>query len=219
MFWDRFSYYELCLIRQAMRNTEQIVTGNRTNTESGLGATATLTTGRVLLRAFVRTDAEALFACCRNPELGNNAGWKPHESLDESRRILEEVFLGKETLWAVCDSVSGQLVGSIGLIPDPKRDNPNVLMLGYWLDQAYWGRGVMTDASRAVLEFGFKELGLAVITVTCYPQNIRSKRLIERLGFRFEGVLHAAVRDHRGETYDLLSYYLPNEVPEHSERG
>lgn len=170
-----------------------------------------LRTERLLLRPFAPDDAEALYAACSHPELGDNAGWKPHESLAESRQVLAEVFLGQPTVWAVCDAASGRLVGSVGLLPDPKREHPDVRMLGYWLDRAWWGRGLMSEAARAAVDYGFSQLGVPMISVCCYRHNERSRRLIERLGFRFEGELHAAVRDHRGMTFDLLSYYLPAE--------
>lgn len=175
-------------------------------------AALTLTTPRLTLRPFVEEDAEELFACCRNSVLGDNAGWKPHETLEESIQILQEVFLGKRGVWAVCEREQGRLIGSVGLLPDPKRENPEALMLGYWLDEAYWGRGLMYEASCAALGYGFGPLAASVITACCYAENGRSKRLIERLGFRFEGMLHAAVRDHRGRTLDLLSYYLLREA-------
>lgn len=167
-----------------------------------------LLTGRLRLRAFREEDAEALFACCRNPELGENAGWKPHESIDESRRVLKEVFLGQRSVWAVALRDTGRLVGSVGLLPDPKRGNPGVLMLGYWLDRSQWGRGLMSEAARAVVRHGFEVLGADMLSVCCYAHNKRSRRVIERLGFRFEGTLHAADRDSGGRMRDVLSYYL-----------
>lgn len=167
-----------------------------------------LLTGRLRLRAFREEDAEALFACCRNPELGENAGWKPHESIDESRRVLKEVFLGQRSVWAVALRDTGRLVGSVGLLPDPKRGNPGVLMLGYWLDRSQWGRGLMSEAARAVVRHGFEALGADMLSVCCYAHNGRSRRVIERLGFRFEGTLHAADLDSGGRMRDVLSYYL-----------
>lgn len=170
-----------------------------------------LLTARLRLRAFAEEDAEAVFACCRNPELGDNAGWKPHESVEESRRVIRDVFLHQPGVWAVELRETGRLIGSIGLIADPKREYAEVLMLGYWLDKPFWGRGLMTEAARAVIRHGFDALGAPLISVCCYAANGRSKRLIERLGFRAEGMLHAAVKDHRGEVLDVLSYYLSRE--------
>ena len=154
-----------------------------------------LCTRRLLLRAFAESDVGALYACCRNPLLGDNAGWKPHSSPGESRRVLEEVFLRRPTTWAVTDGGTGRLVGAVGLLPDPKRECPGVAMLGYWLDEACWGRGLMTEAARAVVGYGFSQLGLEMVTATCYPHNERSRRVLERLGFRFEGVIHRAVQE------------------------
>ena len=105
-----------------------------------------------------------------------------------------------------------RFVGAVGLLPDPKRECPGVAMLGYWLDEACWGRGLMTEAARAVVGYGFSQLGLEMVTATCYPHNERSRRVLERLGFRFGGVIHRAVQDHRGVVSDLCSFYLPRDI-------
>lgn len=117
---------------------------------------APIETERLLLRPFVESDAEALFACCRNPNIGNNAGWQPHASLEESREVLRSVFLSQKGVWAITLKDNGQLIGSIGIIADPRRENPQVRMLGYWLDEAQWGKGYMTEAVKAVLNYGFR---------------------------------------------------------------
>jgi len=168
-------------------------------------------TRRLRLRAFAPTDDEALWACCRNPRLGDDAGWKPHASIEESRQVLRDVFLDRPTVWAVEESVSGRLVGAVALMPDPRRCVPGVMMLGYWLDEAYWGRGYMYEAARAAIGHAFSDLGVEMLTATCYPHNLRSKRLIDRLGFRCEGCLHRAEHDHRGRTLDLLCHCLEPE--------
>ena len=100
-----------------------------------------LETVRLLIRPFQEEDADAFFACCQNPNLGNNAGWAPHKTIEESREILQNVFIGQENIWAMILKDAQQLIGSIGIVPDPKRENPQVRMLGYWLDEAHWGKG------------------------------------------------------------------------------
>ena len=99
-----------------------------------------LETVRLLIRPFQEEDADAFFACCQNPNLGNNAGWAPHKTIEESREILQNVFIGQENIWAMILKDAQQLIGSIGIVPDPKRENPQVRMLGYWLDEAHWGK-------------------------------------------------------------------------------
>ena len=135
-------------------------------------------TRRLLLRPFQENDAEAFFACCQNPNLGNNAGWAPHKTLNESREILHSAFIGQEGIWAVTLKDTQQLIASIGIVPDPKRENPQVRMLGYWLDEPYWGKGYMSEAVQAVLNYGFNELQLSLITANCYPHNKRSQQVL-----------------------------------------
>ena len=85
---------------------------------------------RLLIRPFQEEDADAFFACCQNPNLGNNAGWAPHKTIEESQEILQNVFIGQENIWAMTLKDAQQLIGSIGIVPDPKRENPQVRMLG-----------------------------------------------------------------------------------------
>ena len=169
-----------------------------------------LETVRLLIRPFQEEDADAFFACCQNPNLGNNAGWAPHKTIEESREILQNVFIGQENIWAMLLKDAQQLIGSIGIVPDPKRENPQVRMLGYCLDEAHWGKGYMTEAVQAVLNYGFNELQLSLITANCYPHNKRSQQVLERNGFIYEGVLHQAELTYNGNIFDHLCYYLPN---------
>jgi hypothetical protein len=169
-----------------------------------------LETVRLLIRPFQEEDADAFFACCQNPNLGNNAGWAPHKTIEESRKILQDVFIGQENIWAMILKDTQQLIGSIGIVPDPKRENPQVRMLGYWLDEAHWGKGYMTEAVQAILNYGFNELQLSLITANCYPHNKRSQQVLERNGFIYEGVLHQAELIYNGNIFDHLCYYLPN---------
>lgn len=166
-------------------------------------------TKRLLLRPFQENDAEAFFACCQNPNLGNNAGWAPHKTLNESREILHSAFIGQEGIWAVTLKDTQQLIASIGIVPDPKRENPQVRMLGYWLDEPYWGKGYMSEAVQAVLNYGFNELQLSLITANCYPHNKRSQQVLKRNGFIYEGTLHQAELTYNGNIYDHQCYYLP----------
>lgn len=120
--------------------------------ETGNEPDAPIETERLLLRPFRESDAEAFFECCQNPNIGNNAGWKPHGSLEESQEILRSVFISQSGIWAIILKEDGRLIGSVGIIPDPKRENPQARMLGYWLDESHWGKGYMTEAVQSVLD-------------------------------------------------------------------
>lgn len=172
--------------------------------------TSNIETNRLVLRPFSKSDAPDVFESCKNPNLGNNAGWKPLETIEETIDVLNTIFIGKEGVWAIVSKETQQVIGSIGIIPDPKRENPHARMLGYWLKEECWGQGFMTEAVQSVLNYGFTQMNLHLITANCYPHNQRSQRVLEKNGFVYEGRLHQAELMHTGQIEDHLCYYLEN---------
>lgn len=170
-----------------------------------------LTTERLTLRPFQEDDVEALYAYSKDEEVGRNAGWKPHESLLESSDILHLVFLNQSSVWAIERKSDRRLMGSIGLITDSARQYGSARSLGYALGVDYWGQGYMTEAVRAAVRFGFGQMGLDLISATCYPDNPASRRVLEKCGFQYEGVLHRAELLYNGQVKDHLCFYLPHE--------
>lgn len=167
-----------------------------------------LTTGRLLLRPVVAEDAEDFYEYSRNANVGLNAGWKPHESIEETRLIMEQVFMNRETIFGIVVKESGKLIGTIGLVKEPKRDNDKARMLGYAIGEAYWGQGFMTEAVRELLRYGFEELRLDLVSAYCYPHNQRSRRVLEKCGFLYEGTLRQCEQLFDGKTYDNECYVL-----------
>ena len=105
-------------------------------------------TSRIILRSWRLTDAEDLFRLASDPEVGPRAGWPPHGSVEESRDVIEQLFLN-DTTWAVELSETGSLIGAIGYGPScdcslPAR--PGEPTVGYWIGRAYWGQGYCTEA-------------------------------------------------------------------------
>lgn len=169
-------------------------------------------TARLLLRPFREEDIESFFSCCKNPNLGRNAGWKPHQTLEESQAVLEEVFLNQMNIWAITLKESSELIGAIGLLPDPKRSYKEAMTLGYWLDEDHWGKGYMTEAVNCILHYVFEKLPVEIITATCYPHNLQSQRVLIKNGFIYEGTLHAAEKIYNGKIFDHLCYYLKRNI-------
>lgn len=167
-------------------------------------------TQRLLLRRFQNTDLHAFHAYCVNPHVGSCAGWRPHETLEDSQRVLAEFIAGDE-VWAVVEKDSGRLIGSCGLHRDHKRMNDRVRMLGYVLDEAFWGHGYMTECARALVRFGFLSMNLELISVYHFSFNSRSKRVIEKCGFHYEGLLRQARRLYDGRVVDDVCYSLSRE--------
>ena len=164
-------------------------------------------TKRLVLRAFCEADLEAMHAYCIKPNVGKHAGWKPHETIEDSKRILAE-FMSCGYIWAITEKESGRLIGSCGLHPDFKRMHEGARMLGYVLDEDAWGKGYMTEAAKALIQFGFCEWNLDIIGVYHFSYNMRSRRVIEKCGFRYEGVMREARKLYDGRVVDDVCYSL-----------
>ncbi|MEG1765004.1 MAG: GNAT family N-acetyltransferase [Oscillospiraceae bacterium] len=158
----------------------------------------TLETERLVLRPITHADAEDIFEYAQNENVGPNAGWKPHGSIEETHEIIDTVF-STENVFGIILRDTGKLIGSVGIIDDQKRENDEARMLGYSIGEAYWGQGYMTEAARALITYGFDELKLALISAYCYPHNTRSKSVLKKLGFQYEGTLALGEKLYTGE--------------------
>lgn len=170
----------------------------------------TIETNRLILRAFRQDDLLPMHAYCTNPNLGSHAGWKPHETIEDSKRVLKDFMEGDE-VWAVAEKESGRLIGSCGLHRDHKRMNDRVRMLGYVLDENFWGKGYMTEAAMSLLEFGFLGMNLDLISVYHFSYNERSKRVIAKCGFHYDGIIRQARLLYDGRVVDDVCYSLTRE--------
>ena len=166
-----------------------------------------LETARTLLRPFADGDAQDLYDYARDPRVGPAAGWKPHESLEESLRIIHTVF-SAPNVFAIVDRESGHAVGSVGFVGRPRGEEGLSDELGYALSPAYWGRGLMTEAAMRVVDYGFTALGLQAIWCSHYAENDRSRRVIEKCGFHYEGTMRQYSRRYDGTLLDGCFYSM-----------
>ncbi len=174
-------------------------------------STERIETERLFLRRFVEDDLNALHQWCIKPNVGSHAGWKPHETLEDSKRVLRE-FMNGDEVWAIGEKSSGRLIGSCGLHHDHKRMNDRARMLGYVLDDAFWGRGYMTECAQALVRYGFCVMQLELISAYHFAVNDRSRRVIEKCGFQREGILRQARRLYDGRVEDDVLYSLTREA-------
>ena len=167
-----------------------------------------LNTERLMLRRVRKSDAEAIYKNSRSPNVGPNAGWKPHESVEETRSIMQNVFMMRSGVFAVIERSSGELIGTAGLSSDPRRNHFLVRMLGYSFGEAHWGKGYATEAGRAVINYGFEVLGLKMISAYCYDYNFRSKNVLMKCGMQYEGTLRMGERRYDGKLLDIECYSI-----------
>lgn len=170
----------------------------------------TLQTARLLLRELTPADAPALFAIHGDAEAMRWFGSDPLQTLAEAEHLVD-VFAGWRSLpnpgtrWGLVRIEDGALVGSCGLFNWNRAWQR--CTLGYELARAAWGGGLMDEALRAALAWGFSSAGMGLnrVEAMIHPNNQASLRLAERLGFQREGLLRE-VAFWAGRHEDLLMY-------------
>lgn len=159
-----------------------------------------LETKRLILRPWEETDAEECNQYARDPRVGPIAGWPPHTSVEYTREIIREVLAVPET-YAIVWRESGLPVGSIGLhFHSDLAEIDEEAELGYWIGVPYWGRGLVPEAAEELLRHAFEYLGLKRVWCGYYVGNDRSRRVQEKLGFKYQWTTERAPVPQLGET-------------------
>lgn len=147
-----------------------------------------LETERLILRRWEESDAEDLYKYASNPDVGPIAGWPPHQSLDESKDVIKNVLNGKEA-YAICLKEDGKVIGAIELKLNGHTDiteKDDECELGYWIGKPFWGQGLMPEAAHELLRHAFEDIGMSKVWCGYYECNIKSKRVQEKVGFKYQ---------------------------------
>ena len=163
--------------------------------------TRTLETERLNLRRYTVDDAPAMFKnWASDPEVTRYLTWPTHPTVDVTRAVLED--------WAArCDQPdnyhwglelkeTGELIGDIAVVHI--REDVREAELGWCMGRAWWGKGYMPEAARAVLRYLFDEAGFNRVFARHDVENPKSGRVMQKLGMTFEGVARQAGRNNRG---------------------
>lgn len=103
---------------------------------------------------------------------------------------------------------TGKLIGTIDYISWNTQHKS--AEIGYVLSQDYWGKGVMTEAAKEVIAFGFEQMDLTRIQAKCFAENIGSERVMQKSGMTFEGILRKSMFI-KGAHRDLKMYSILKE--------
>jgi len=157
-----------------------------------------LTTDRLYLRPIAIADAEALFEARGDAEVMRYWDWPPQDSADAVRAVfaahVPEPDRGTILWWAVALSADGPAIGECDL-SEIDRHHARA-EVGFLFARRHWGKGYAREAMEAVIAYGFGELGLERLWARFHDGNDASRRLLERLGFTYEGTLKGhVVRD------------------------
>ena len=150
-----------------------------------------LETDRLLLRGWTLEDADSLYKYAKDPLVGPMAGWLPHKDESYSRAFIR-VVLSKKENYAIClKGGDNEPIGSIGLSFMGDHNNPaneKEAVLGYWIGVPFWGNGYVPEAAREIIRHGFVDLELDRIYCGYFEGNDKSKRVQQKLGFKFHHV-------------------------------
>jgi [ribosomal protein S5]-alanine N-acetyltransferase len=151
----------------------------------------TLTTPRLILREMRLDDDEAYFTIRSNADVLRYFGSEPHQSVAETRSYIQRVqdwYAEHDSLrWAVTQAGDDRAIGTCCLFHFD--DGYHRAEIGYDSHPDYWGKGLMTEAVAAILTYAFGEMGLHRVEANIDIANERSKGLLIKLGFTYEGVL------------------------------
>ena len=144
-------------------------------------------TERLILRPWKEADLNDFYEYASVDGVGQMAGWVPHKSVEESRKILSFFIDEKKTFTL---EYNGKVIGSLGIEKYNEENNPELADLqgreiGYVLSKDYWGRGLMPEAVKAVIDWLFAEIGLDFIMIGHFDWNNQSRRVIEKCGFQY----------------------------------
>ena len=163
------------------------------------GGKMILETKRLILRPWEETDADECYKYAKDCRVGPAAGWPVHTSVENSRQIIRDILMDKET-YAVVLKETGLPIGSIGLHCNDLAAGNDEAELGYWIGVPFWNRGFATEAASELIRHAFDDLKLKRVWCGYYDGNDKSKRVQEKLGFKYQWTSESVPVPQMGET-------------------
>jgi ribosomal-protein-alanine N-acetyltransferase len=174
-----------------------------------------LLTPRLFLSPFTPADKDAVFEYASNPKVAATVTWHAHETTADSLAFIEfissKINLDSErpfVAWAIRDPLQqNSAIGSMSF----SQFSSIAGQIDYALAETYWGRGIMTEAATAVRDFSFQTYPKLVrLQATCLVENTGSRKVMEKIGMRFEGIARAGMFV-KGTPVDVATYALLRE--------
>ena len=168
-----------------------------------------LTTERLIIRPFKDSDYQRVYECCNDYEIVKMTLAMPWPYTEDNAKswiqmTIDNAKVGKSYEYAICWKVDpDNVIGCVALIcgkGDAKRGE-----LGYWVDKKLWGNGIATEATKALIDYGFENLGMRSIFARHYDINPASGKVMAKCGMKYVGKM----RQHEmrfGEYHDVEYY-------------
>jgi ribosomal-protein-alanine N-acetyltransferase len=172
----------------------------------------TLETERLILRRFTQEDAEPMFRnWCADADVTKFLMWKTHESIEETRRVLHDVWLSKYDQpdfyqWAIEPKSLHEPIGSIGVVEN--SDETQMVHIGYCIGKAWWHKVYTSEALTALIRFFFEEVGANRIESRHDPRNLNSGKVMTKCGLQYEGTHRQSDINNQGGFCDAAYYAI-----------
>ena len=157
------------------------------------------------LRPWALSDLDSLVRHANNFDIAKfMMDGFPHPYTEDNGKAFIAFATKDDPIHIFAIDVNGEAVGGIGIHPqaDVQRKNAE---LGYWLAEPFWGKGIITNAIKQMIEFGFKTYDINRIFARPYGTNVGSQKVLEKTGFIFEGRFEKTIFKN-GEFLDELVY-------------
>ena len=168
-----------------------------------------LRTPRLRLRKLNMRDAQDIYRYSRDPEVARHVLWEAHRSIGDSRSylryMLRRYHSHEPASWGIELLETGRVIGTIGFMW-VQEDNASA-EVGYSLAREYWGRGIMTEALRAVVQYGFDHMSLNRIEAQHETTNPASGAVMRKCHMQHEGTLRSRLYN-KGRYVDVELYAI-----------
>lgn len=163
--------------------------------------TIKLETKRLILRRFEESDAKAFYDnWASDPKVTRFLTWPTHTSIDVTRKVLQSwlpLYENKDYYhWVI--TLKERDNEPVGTIHGQVNDDLDLIQIGYCLGRAWWNKGIMTEATQAVIRFFFEEVNANCICSYHDPNNPNSGKVMQHCNMTYEGTRRAADRNNTG---------------------
>lgn len=163
--------------------------------------TTPITTDRLVLRRFTVEDADAMFhTWASDEEVTRYMRWDAHKTVDDTERVIsawvDNYAKADFYLWAVTLKEMGSLIGTLALFCVNSADS--CYEVAYCIGKAHWNKGYVTEALKAVIDFGLEAVGINRIEAYHSINNPGSGKVMQKCGMRYEGCARQKYKSHMG---------------------
>lgn len=187
------------------------------------GGTQRIETDRLILRRFRVSDAEDMYNnWAKDPIVSKFLSWQPHKKINETKKLLRKwnrAYRNRKVYnWAIELKEIGQVIGSISVVKDKVSwyNGKRAIVekeIGYSIGHNWWGKGIVTEALKAVIYFLFTITDTTRITAKHNTQNPASGKVMQKAGMHYEGTLRESHTSNYGIEDNCVYSILRKEYP------